>query len=251
MKNKDILKTFKNEGSIIIDKILNKKKITEFNNELKKSINKDVNFHKTKNYKYYGYVLCNAKYGGPFLKIFNNNKLNRITNLLMGKNCILYSYTSSSMPPHKGNDSSKIHVDCPMFNKDFVFRMGVLIALTDFTKENGATLYLPRSHLLKKKPSKNEFYKRSKLLKIKSGSAWFFNSRLWHSGGVNKTNKWRHALTLNICHPWMKQRIDLTKIIKKKDLKNVSFVNKKKFGFFSIPPKSYSEYYNNKKRFFL
>lgn len=251
MNNTDILKNFKKEGSIIVGNILNKKEIANFNKELEKSIKKDVSFHKTKNYKYYGYVLCNAKYGGAFLKIFNNKKLTKITNLLMGKNCILYSYTSSSMPPHKGNDSSKIHVDCHLFNKDFVFRMGVLIALTDFTKENGATLYLPKSHLLKEMPSKKKFYKKSKLLKIKKGSAWFFNSRLWHSGGINKTDKWRHALTLNVCHPWMKQRIDLTKIIKKKDLKNISFLNKKKLGFFSIPPKNYSEYYNNKKRFFL
>jgi hypothetical protein len=38
MKNTNIIKTFKKERSIIIDNILDKKEITNFNKELKKSI---------------------------------------------------------------------------------------------------------------------------------------------------------------------------------------------------------------------
>jgi ectoine hydroxylase-related dioxygenase (phytanoyl-CoA dioxygenase family) len=32
-----------------------------------------------------------------------------------------------------------------------------------------------------------------------AGSIFYFDPRLWHAGGANKTDKWRHATTLSIC----------------------------------------------------
>lgn len=39
------------------------------------------------------------------------------------------------------------------------------------------------------------------------------NARIVHSTGFNNTNQWRHALTLNTCRPYMKQRMDWVRFI--------------------------------------
>ncbi|MEO9967593.1 MAG: phytanoyl-CoA dioxygenase family protein [Reichenbachiella sp.] len=234
---------FNETGSVIIENVLEGSFIERIKEELKLALEKEVQYHGTTDYSFYGYVLVNAKYGGAFLELFDNEKIVKPINAILGKGSIAYSYTSSSMPPEKGNDSSHIHVDSPIYIPNYILRMGVIIPLTDFTVDNGATYYLPYSHLKEEQPEEAEFYKNAKRLTIKAGSAWFFNTRLWHAGGTNSTNDWRHAITLNMCRPWMKQRVDIPGIMEGMDLTNVSESTLQKLGFYSQIPKSYDEYW--------
>ncbi len=250
--NKEIfLKEFYEKGYVIIEDAITNDYINRAKSELDIALQNEVEYMGTKDYKFYGYVLSNAKYGGAFLEIFDNKNVVDPINWIMGNNSIIYSYTSSSMPPNMGNDSSHVHVDCPIFIQDYILRMGVLLPLDDFTVENGATYFLEGSHKSERKPSDEEFYKNAKRLIIKAGSAWFFNTRMWHAGGNNITSNWRHALTINVCRPWMKQYIDTPRLLSDVDLNGVSDNVLQKLGFFSQPPASYEEYYDKtRKRLF-
>lgn len=237
------LKEFDMQGFVIIEDVFDKDFLKQIREELIVALDKEVEYHGTTDYSFYGYVLSNPRYGGSFLKVFDNPLVSGPINAVLGESSIAYSYTSSSMPPGKGNDSSHIHVDSLIYLPDYILRMGVLIALDDFTVDNGATYYLPGSHRQKETPSEEDFFKNAKSLTIKAGSGWFFNTRLWHSGGKNVTNKWRHAITLNMCRPWMKQRIDIPGVMSGMDLTGVSEVTLQKLGFFAQVPKSYEEYW--------
>lgn len=246
------LEEFKNNGCVIIENVLDADFIKKVTSELEVALEKELEYVGTTDYKFYGYVLSNAKYGGAFLEVFENEKITKPMDAVLGENSIIYSYTSSSMPPGKGNDSSHIHVDCPIFIPDYVLRMGVLIPLVDFTVENGATYYLPGSQNMEEMPDEETFFRNAKRLTIKAGTGFFFNTRMWHAGGKNATNEWRHALTINICRPWMKQYIDTPRLLKDTDLSGVSEKTLQKLGFYSMPPTSYEEYYDmNRKRLFL
>ena len=251
MNKKDFEKEFNEKGFVIVDNVLSKDYIARATKELELALQKEVEFVGTTDYKFYGYVLSNAKYGGAFLEILDNDNVVNPINWIMDENSIIYSFTSSSMPPHKGNDASHIHVDCPIFLKDYVLRMGVLLPLVDFTENNGASYYLAGSHKQEEMPSEDSFFENAQRLTIKAGQGCFFNTRVWHAGGLNKTDKWRHALTINICRPWMKQYIDTPRLLKDVDLSNVSERALQKLGFYSQPPTSYEEYYDkNRKRLF-
>jgi hypothetical protein len=121
--------------------------------------------------------------------------------------------------------------------------MGATILLDDFTEENGATWFLPYSQERIDQPSEEEFYSKGKRLIAKAGTVWFFNARIWHAGGNNNTDQWRHALTINMGRSWMKQRIDLPRAMAHMDLSNVSDKVKQKLGFFTQVPASMDEYY--------
>ena len=54
---------------------------------------------------------------------------------------------------------------------------------------------------------------------------------------------WRHALTLNMCRPFMKQRLDIPRMMAGMDLGGVSSVALQKLGFHAQVPASYDEYY--------
>jgi ectoine hydroxylase-related dioxygenase (phytanoyl-CoA dioxygenase family) len=71
----------------------------------------------------------------------------------------------------------------------------------------------------------------------------FFDALTYHAGGDNKTDRWRHALTINMCRSWMKQRIDIPRAMAGIDMTNASQAVKQKLGFFTQVPASYDEYY--------
>ena len=147
------------------------------------------------------------------------------------------------MPPNGSNYSSRIHVDCPRIIPGYPTNIGATILLDHFNEDNGATWFLPGSHRLTATPSEDEFYANAKRVIASAGTVFYFNARLWHAGGRNQTDRWRHALTINMCRPFMKQRIDIPRAMAHMNHLSYSRRVRQKLGFLSQPPASYEEYY--------
>ena len=244
MTTSEIVKEYNEKGCALVEGALSSDFVKVAKLELENAIQQEVAYHKTTNFSDYGMVLVCSLYGGKFIEIFDNSILIDGMNALLGDGCILYAYTSSSMPPDKSNYSKRIHVDSPRFiSNDYYTNAGAMVILDDFTEQNGATWYLEGSHKITEAPDEKYFYSNARRLTAKAGSIWFLNPRLWHAGGVNHTDKWRHAFTMNICRPWMKQRIDIPRAMSEMDQSKLSETAKQKLGFFAQVPASYDEYY--------
>ncbi|MBX9783542.1 MAG: phytanoyl-CoA dioxygenase family protein [Chitinophagaceae bacterium] len=239
----EFAKKVEEDGYCVVENVLSAEFIAETKNELQQAIQKEQEYHGTSSYNDYGMVLLCALYGGNFIKLFDNKLLTDCIEAVLGEGSIVYAYTSSSMPPNKSNYSRRIHVDSPRIIPGYMTNLGVTIALDDFTAENGATYFLPKSHHLAEPPAEEYFYANAKRFIAKAGSVWFFNARTWHAGGDNKTSEWRHGLTLNMCRPYMKQRLDIPRAMAHMDLNNVSEKALQKLGFLAQTPASYDEYY--------
>ena len=231
------------DGYVILPDVLDPSFIARAKRELGQAIAADTGRYGPRAERDYGMVMLCALHGGSFLDLFDNDRLMAPFNAVLGDECIVYAYTSSSMPPGGGNYSVRIHTDCPRLIPGYVTNMGATILLDDFTEENGATWFLPRSQERADAPSEDEFYSRAQRVIARAGSVFFFNARVWHAGGQNKTPHWRHGLTINACRPYMKQRIDIPRAMAGIDLTGVSDQVKQKLGFFSQPPASLEEYY--------
>ena len=230
-------------GYCIVENVLSQEFIERAKIELELAIQKEASYHNSTNYNDFGMVLLCSIYGGAFNELFDNNKLTECFESVLGNGCTVYAYTSSSMPPNKTNFSNRIHVDCPRIIPDYITNMGATILLDDFTEENGATYFLPNSFHLEDKPTDEYFYANAKRVIAKAGTVFFFNARTWHAGGNNNTDKWRHALTINMVRPWMKQRIDIPRAMEAMDISNLSEKVKQKLGFLAQVPANYDEYY--------
>jgi ectoine hydroxylase-related dioxygenase (phytanoyl-CoA dioxygenase family) len=231
------------QGYAIVEDVLDPEFILRIKKSLENAIEEEVRYHKGSDYSDYGMVLLCSLYDKIFCELFDNEKLTGPFNSILGDGCIVYAYTSSSMPPNKTNYSRRIHVDCPRIIPGYITNMGATILLDDFTEENGATYFLPHSQTESTPPSEEYFYANAKRLIAKAGSVWFFNARTWHAGGQNKTGSWRHALTINMVRPWMKQRIDIPRAMSGMDNSGLSAAALQKLGFLSQVPANYDEYY--------
>ena len=231
------------DGFVVLPDVLDRAFVERSRIELEQAIAADTGRYGPRAERDYGMVMLCALHGGTFLDLFDNNRLVEPFSAVLGDEWIVYAYTSSSMPPGGGNYSVRIHVDSPRLIPGYVTNMGATILLDDFTEENGATWFLPGSQEQADAPTEAQFYEKAQRVIAPAGSVFFFNARLWHAGGTNKTSRWRHALTINACRPYMKQRIDIPRAMSRMDLSGVSDQAKQKLGFFAQPPASLEEYY--------
>jgi hypothetical protein len=239
----EFISEFNATGSAIVRGVLDPKFIAMVKTELERALEAEVRYHGGSDYKDYGMVLLCSLYGGSFWSLFDNPNLTGPFNAILGDGCTVYAYTSSSMPPSAINYSGRIHVDCPRLIPGYITNVGATILLDDFTENNGATWYLPNSHMQPEPPEQKHFYANARRVLAPAGSVWFFNARTWHAGGANHSDRWRHALTINMARPWMKQRLDIPRAMSGLDLSKLSPAARQKLGFDAQVPASYDEYY--------
>jgi len=233
-------------GMCLRESVLPATLVATLKEEIEQAIEKEVQYHGTKEYQDYGMVLVCAKYGRELLKVFQNEEVMGPFDSILGDKCIAYSNTSTSMPPHTSNYSERIHVDSPVeYPNSYLLRLSALILLDDFTEENGATWYLPNSQNMVQRPSEKQFVRGSKRLIAPAGSIFYWNPRIWHRGGKNSSSDWRHAFTIVMCRNFMKQRLDLPSLLEDvAGIEKLSVSAKRRLGFYSVPPSSYDEYYS-------
>lgn len=231
------------DGFALLPGILPREFVLKCRAELERAIPAEAERYGPAARRDYGMVLLCSLYGGTFNQVFDFDDLMAPFNAVLGDRCIVYAYTSSSMPPDGGNYSVRVHVDCPRIIPGYITNMGATIALDDFSEENGATYFLPGSQTRAEPPSESEFFAKAKRFLAPAGSVLYFNARLWHSGGLNRTQKWRHALTINMCRSYMKQRIDIPRAMAGINFEGLSDNCRQKLGFYVQPPASVDEYY--------
>lgn len=232
-------------GFYIAEELLEKEAVANLKAATEDALAKELAYQGTKNYDLYGTVQVCPMYGGAFIDVLNNKQLVEPFNKVLGEGCIIWSYIATSLPPNDKNFTTRIHVDRPYFFPNYIESMGALVLLDDFTHENGATYYLPQSHTLISEPTEAYFFKNAKRLIAPAGSVFFFNLRLWHAGGTNQTNNWRHALSIGMTRPYLKQKFDIPELLKREgiDIEQISPYAKQKLGFNAIPPKSLDEFW--------
>lgn len=104
--------------------------------------------------------------------------------------------------------ASKIHRDIRSYSGNLPLMLNTIVFLDDFTKDNGSTWLMEKGHLLKDKPTQEEFDKCKFQITGKAGTVFMWNSNLWHQAGENKTDKSRRSITPEFSRPFMKQEFD-------------------------------------------
>jgi len=239
------LETLARDGYAIVPGVLPAGTVARLRVDLEAAIVTEAAYHGGADYVDYGMVLVCCTRARSFVDVLAEDSIMGTINSIVGEGSIVYAYTSSSMPPGRANYSYRIHVDSPRIIPGYETNAGVMVLLDDFTAENGATWVLAGSQHRREAPSEEEFFANAKRVIAPAGSAVYLNPRVWHSGGKNETKAWRHSITMNMCRGYMKQRLDIPKMMAASgvDLTGVSEKALQKMGFYAQVPESLDEYY--------
>ncbi|OTA91058.1 hypothetical protein M434DRAFT_397540 [Hypoxylon sp. CO27-5] len=130
------------------------------------------------------WVLVNK--GDEFLDLLNHPLIDEIVPWLIGDHALLHSYLANIARP--GNIPMVMHTDQVAVQppiRDVVFGVNIMFALTDVTASNGATRIIPGSHLGHVAPADIFSIEGTIPAEAPAGSAFVFDSRLWHGTGPN------------------------------------------------------------------
>jgi ectoine hydroxylase-related dioxygenase (phytanoyl-CoA dioxygenase family) len=238
-----ILRSIRERGFGLVPGMLEEETIAVMKQELVRAIDEDLAAWEGRDYPD-AWMVHNLMVRHPvFARFLENPKLHAYVSPLLGETCILYAYTSSSMPPSGANYSHRVHVDAPRVVQGYWTNVGVMVALDDYTLENGATQFLPFSFEREAAPTLEEFIGSSEEVFPKAGDAVVFNARTWHMGGMNRSTSPRHAITLNVCRSFMRQRFDYPRLVGDETLAHVGETGRRFLGFNVRVPTSLEQYY--------
>lgn len=178
-----------------------------------------------------------------YCRLLEDPRLQQLVSLSLTKFWIMYAFTTSSLPPNGSNYAARIHVDSPRWIPNYTTNISVMITLDDFSTETGATRILPGSQHLPETPTQELFDKCNVEILCPPGSLILFNSRTFHRAGFNSSSRWRHALSLNACRPYMKQRMEWVRMVPKEFSEQLNSQARRIIGFDTRLPTSMDEYF--------
>ncbi len=176
-----------------------------------------------------------------FCQLLDDERLDTELGQMLGEFWTMYAFTSSSLPPHHSNFARRIHVDSPRRVPDYPFNLGVMWALDAFTPDNGAPQFLLGSHHHDDAPPTDHFEAHASPICCAAGDVVIFDARVYHRAGVNTTDHWRHALTMNVCRSYMKQRMDWPRMIPAEFIAQLSPRGQRIVGMHTRVPASLAE----------
>ncbi len=241
MVDQKYLETLEKDGLVVIPNVLDLQLIEILLDELSNAIAEDAVLYPDVFDK--GMVHNCLVRGPEMAALLDNPVFNAYLSQAFSETCIIYAYQSSSLQPNQGNYGSRVHVDCPRFIPGYYTNMGVMFPLNDFTLENGATYYLPGSHKFEHLPNDEEFFGNAKRAVCKAGDMVILNARLVHAAGINSTHNVRHALTLNFCRSYMRQRFDLPRLVPQEIIKKLGENGRRLVGMNVRVPTKLDEFY--------
>lgn len=153
----------------------------------------------------------------------------------------LYLFMASFVEQGQYNYASEPHRDINSVTPSEPFFVGLLLALTELSPDNGATVFYPGSHRIRN--SNVETFDEFQI-DVSPGSAVFFDGRLMHRSGFNTSNASRSCLALGFCKQVVQPRFDFSSIIPSEWFEGFTQYQKHKLGFGRMIPSSLDEYIN-------
>jgi ectoine hydroxylase-related dioxygenase (phytanoyl-CoA dioxygenase family) len=238
------IKKLKKDGITILKNILSAKECERYVKKSNKIIEKYLKKKQTKTFNNKClWVPSPFRHDESFYKLIFNRRVDKILTKLIDKDYVLtnMSIINRKITKHKlinGINMGELwhtdsrYVSGKRLEKGFGYI--VIIMFEDFTKNNGCTQYIPRSHFNPQKPKRTKKYKH-KLLTGKKGSVVIMDTGLWHRGG-EPSEKSRWSL-YSYYSPWfVKPYYDYVKMLGEQKLKKMNKNVRKLLHCNSTPP---------------
>lgn len=197
-----------------------------------------------------GVVRVPLKHHAEFLEMASDSRLLKLVESVVGDASILHLQNGFILKP-VGKQSVKAeevfqgtwHRDFPRFTGSVPLSLNVFHVLSDFSKETGATEFLPRSHLSGEGLESHLRHISPVVASGLPGDVLVFDSTIWHRAGVNNSQHERLAVNNQYTFSWMKQQLDLPVLLGEAFFSGLSARQEQLLGRYTRVPGAYEDFY--------
>lgn len=146
-------------------------------------------------------------FGSPYDRIAEHDAILPLVERVIDRHFLISSISSIAI--QSGENPQPWHADdqhIPLPRPHVPIICNTMWAMTDFTKDNGATRFVPGSHMSTEFPPPFGDIDGAIAAEMPRGSVLVYNGSLWHGGGANTTNERRVGIAMNYCAGWIRQQ---------------------------------------------
>lgn len=203
-----------------------------------------------------GVLRLMMKFDKHFTKFLESPAILAIVDQLLSPTAILHLQNGFILPSF-GQDATpsifqnRFHMDFPRYLGGYRASLNVMVAVDEFTAENGATLMVPASHQKPEKLTEEDCRSRAVAAIAQAGSLLVFDSTLWHAAGTNHSGTDRLAINHQFTRSFLKQQLDYPRALSDKDITLLPPRSQQLLGYYTRVPASLDEFYQpEEKRFY-
>jgi ectoine hydroxylase-related dioxygenase (phytanoyl-CoA dioxygenase family) len=165
-----------------------------------------------------GVLRLMPKFAHSLLVLLENPQILAVVDATLSDTAILHlqnGFILPSRPPGAtiGDFQGTFHRDFPRHMNGYIASINVLLAVDDFTPDNGATLVVPGSHQRATPPDADYMKAHAVPATCAAGSIVVFDSTLWHCAGANVSGSDRLAINHQFTRSFIKQQIDYVRAL--------------------------------------
>ncbi|MFK3792471.1 MULTISPECIES: phytanoyl-CoA dioxygenase family protein [Pseudomonas] len=201
-----LLEDLLRDGFVVLERLFDEQQVTRMREELLAQLSPHTGrnaFEGLRTQRLYAVIAktlaCNPLVEHPLVL----GLLDRI----LAPNYLLSQLQAINILP--GEIAQSLHYDdafYPMARPRPPYGAATVMAIDDFTEQNGATLVIPGSHLWDARLPTAAERAAARPVVMPRGSLVLFLGTLWHGGGANRSTAPRLALTAQYCEPWARQQ---------------------------------------------
>jgi ectoine hydroxylase-related dioxygenase (phytanoyl-CoA dioxygenase family) len=165
-----------------------------------------------------GLLRLMLKYDPCFFRFLELEAVLRIVDETVGTTGILHTQNGFILPSSPRAETPTVfqntfHRDFPRYLNGYVMSVNTMLAIDEFTRENGATLVVPGTHQRPEIPSEEQLRADAIPAECPAGSMVVFDSTLWHAAGANTSGKDRLSINQQFTRSYVKQQIDYVRAL--------------------------------------
>lgn len=160
-------------------------------------------------------VRCPLAHDDEFIAVATDPRVLEICRRLLGGNLVLLQQNAILNLPATEQYQSRWHRDLPYqhFVSTKKLALNALLAVDDFTAENGGTFVLPSSHMFETFPSARFIRAHERLAAAPAGAFIMMDAMLFHRAGANRSQGVRRGVNHLIGRPLLTQQIDIPRML--------------------------------------
>jgi ectoine hydroxylase-related dioxygenase (phytanoyl-CoA dioxygenase family) len=248
----DAERSFAKHGCFIVEGVLDRAFLSDLANSLysvQEKIRSVVGEERLQRSKEIGVLRFMQLYDANFIKLLEVPAAIDIVDRLLSPTAIQHAQNGFIIPslPADGPEPDvfqmNFHQDFPRVLNGSMMSLNVYFAISDFTKEAGATRLIPGSHQVAARPTQEEIAERSVDVVCPAGSLIVFESTLWHAGGFNRSGRDRLSVNHQFTRSYIKQQLDYPRAIGADVAAGLAPRTQQLLGFYTRVPASLDEYY--------
>lgn len=251
------LQGLKHLGYAIVEDVVDRPLLDETRERMyavQRAIRDDVGEDRLQRAGELGVLRLMVAYDEHFLRFLERPEILALVDATVSPTAILHLQNGFVLPPQPpeangaGTFQQTFHRDFPRHLEGYLASINTLVAIDDFTAENGGTIVAAGTHQRAERPGDGFLQAVAEPVECRAGSVVVFDSTLWHAAGRNRSDRDRLGINQQFTRSFIKQQIDYVRALGDDVVERQAPRTQQLLGWYTRVVTSLDEYYQPSER---